>query len=209
MSFQRPPGSGDGDGDFSGDDEPSEEAALLPNKPATPPAAAEAYPSHGGKVDVVTMTRHVPWTTVVLSVLLFVLYLSIWTLPAPSFVAKLRLLRQSWHLSEVLQEPPKLKKELEVKQKDASAIKAKVAQVKATNDALQARVDAAENITGTLKHQLEGVRSESLKLKGQDNALRKKLDEVRKGQAEYEQKLKKLKELEMPLLDSIPEGDPA
>merc|ERR1712187_480063 len=102
------------------------------------------------------------------------------------------------------QEPQRLRKELDKAEQEVRALRAKVAEVQSTNGDMQIRVDTSENATKALRTQLETLREETSKLKGEDGTLQKKLVDERSGRQDLDEKLKKIKELELPLLNSIP-----
>mmetsp|Transcript_69421 Transcript_69421/g.174975 ORF Transcript_69421/g.174975 Transcript_69421/m.174975 type:complete len:210 (-) Transcript_69421:44-673(-) len=147
------------------------------------------------------------WSSIALGSLLALLYIIIWTLPAPSFPAKLRLLQQSWHLSDVLQEPPKLKKRLEVAQKEVDDLKSEVSLAKSKADALQQRFDLAEKEPRELRKQLADLRSETAALREKKDIFQKRLDQEKTKEDDLEDKLSKLKAVELPLLNSIPDAE--
>merc|ERR1712232_554678 len=106
-----------------------ERASLLPQKAP----AVNGFDGGVGGAKLEVWHSKAPWSAVVLAGLIFILYLVIWSLPAPSFYAKVSLVRQSWHLSDVIQEPEKLRKELTSKEKEVRSLRAKVAEVQSTN----------------------------------------------------------------------------
>ena len=68
-------------------------------------------------------------STVSLLVILCLVYLVIWTLPAPTLWSKVTLLRQSWHLSEVMKEPPLLQGQLAKAEEELKKLRNQVAEV--------------------------------------------------------------------------------
>eukprot|EP00930_Biecheleria_cincta_P088118 TRINITY_DN7735_c0_g1_i1.p1 TRINITY_DN7735_c0_g1~~TRINITY_DN7735_c0_g1_i1.p1 ORF type:complete len:170 (+),score=56.22 TRINITY_DN7735_c0_g1_i1:107-616(+) len=146
-------------------------------------------------------------TQITLIVTLLLLYIIVWTLPAPTLYSKITLLRQSWHLSEVLKQPPILRAELEKAQQDLGGLRAEVAKAKMDNDELEKKVDIAESATKDLKRKLAQAQIEVAAEKTRRSELQKKLEEEKKRQLDLAEKLKKLKESELPLLNSIPDDD--
>merc|ERR1712070_413856 len=117
------------------------------------------------------LQRHQSVSTVALAVVLATLFCIIWSLPAPTFPSKIRLLRQSWHINEVLQEGPKLQKELASLHKEVEGLQAELGEVQASNSELQAKVTAAESESKATSSLLDEARSQAAVLKGESDGL--------------------------------------
>mmetsp|Transcript_32119 Transcript_32119/g.70319 ORF Transcript_32119/g.70319 Transcript_32119/m.70319 type:complete len:194 (-) Transcript_32119:74-655(-) len=180
--------------------ETDEEESLLPQKASA--AQVGSFSSSEPQA-----SSRPSWSAIALGILTLTLSATIWSLPAPTFMSKVNLARQSWHLSEVLQEAPTLRKELVAKQNEIEDIAARAAQARAKSEELQKQVDVSEAKAAQIRRQLDDVRMETGKLRGEDTGLRKRMESEISEQKQLEDKLKKLKELELPLLNEIPDGD--
>lgn len=175
-----------------------EENTLLPPKPGYQRGAADGSgkPSPPGS-----------WASTALVVITATVLFTIWTLPSPTFSGKVNLFRQSWHLSEVLQEVPKLRAELEVAQKAATSLRTQVASKQSQNDEVQKRVAEKEKVSAGLKKQLEDARQTAAGLRGKKGALEKRLEDEQNKMKKLQDELKRIKSAEFPLLNEIPDRD--
>ncbi|CAE8581700.1 unnamed protein product [Polarella glacialis] len=187
--------------------EDDEERLLAQALPTSQPTDAEAHHGIAGKLATQGQATRISWSFMTLGITLSLLYIVIWTLPAPSMYSKVALLRQSWHLSEVLRESPTLRKQLEGAEAELVALRAKVKEAKSKSDALQAQVGTSDNTKSQLQSQLETVKAEVATLQGQRKSFQQKLEEEKTRQQDLSAKMKKLKEAELPVLNSIPDDD--
>mmetsp|Transcript_53591 Transcript_53591/g.100451 ORF Transcript_53591/g.100451 Transcript_53591/m.100451 type:complete len:188 (+) Transcript_53591:39-602(+) len=164
-------------------------------------------PASLSKIGALQPTCGLSWSAVALISIFLLLYLIVWTLPAPTLISKVALLRQSWHLSEVMKEPPVLQSQLDQAEKELISLRARVKEAKSKNDVVQVQVDSAEHSRKDLKMQLVKAQDEVVRLQAHRKDLSAKLEEEKTRRVDLAAKWKKLKESEMPLLKSIPDDD--
>jgi len=180
---------------------------LLPPKFTS--GESDAKKGFGGSGDQNAFVPRGMWSTVALFAVLTTMYAVVWSLPAPTLISKISLLRQSWHLSDVMQEPPRLKKEVEAAEKEVAELKKKLEEVRSKNDEVQKSTDSSEGTMKELKADAERVRLETARMRGENDGLSRKLEKVKNREIEYQEKMKRLEDMELPLLNSIPDEDDA
>lgn len=149
-----------------------------------------------------------PWSGPALLVLLALLGLTVWSLPAPTLLGKLGLLRQSWRLNAVLDESAKLRDNIAAATKEMANMQDAMSTEQARAMDLQRRLDSSAGETKSLRTQLAQETSKSSLLHVSNQDLEVQIKRERDRRKELLQKLQVLKHAELKELAGLDAATP-
>jgi len=138
------------------------------------------------------------WTpTFVLAGVLAVLFLTIWTLPAPTFFGKLGLLRQSWRINAVLDESEQLREQLAGVLKTHGDLQKELTTQQTRAKELQRRLDASGGETVSLRRQVADETVMVSGLQGSNSVTEADFQKQRSSRLALLHKLQSVKQAEL------------
>jgi len=145
------------------------------------------------------------WSCKALVILVIALSLMIWSLPAPTLLGKLSLLRQSWQLNTVLDESMHLRSEIDTARRKKEDLLANLTKEMARAKDLQGRLDKSAGDTKNLQAQLEDEQAKKLGLTNSNSDLQATVEKSRERRRELLHKLQAVKRVEMAELATLDE----
>jgi len=138
------------------------------------------------------------WTsTYVLVGILTLLFLTIWTLPAPTFFGKLGLLRQSWRINAVLDESQQLREQLTGIQKTRADLEKELSIQSVRAKDLHRRLDSSGGETVSLRRQVADEQVMVSGLQGSNTQLEAEFQKRKASRLSLLHKLQSVKTAEM------------
>jgi len=192
-----------------GDEANEEEESLLPNSSRALGRAGSGGVDKGGKGSKEGAGGLPPgsYSYIALVLVVCVITLTVWTLPAPSWWGKFDLMRQSWHLNKVLDEASELRTQLGNSKKDATELSKDIEREEKRATDLKARDVKADSETKSFQVQLVDETAASSGLTGSNSDLQGSVDRERQRRKELLRKLQELKRAQLPLLQAITDAE--
>jgi len=194
-----------------GDMEGEDDGGLLPAQQQQQPASQldEGSPDDkkkqkrlaGGDVFSAASGSWMP-TWILLGVVAL-LYITIWTLPAPTFFGKLGLLHQSWRINAVLDESEQLRGRLGEVQKTREQLEQELSTQEARSKDLQRRLDASGGETKSLRQQVADEQVMVSGLESSNSLLDADFQKQKERRLDLLHKLQRVKTAELHELDEL------
>lgn len=141
-----------------------------------------------------------------LLVVLGLLSLTVWSLPAPTFSEKISLLRQSWRLNAVLDESAQLKERIGGLAKEKSELNDAMEKEQARAVELQKRLGSSDGDAKSLNQELSAEQTKKNGLQGSNQKAQVTIDSERKKRRDLLHKLQAVKRAELKDLAVLDEG---
>ncbi|CAE8640510.1 unnamed protein product [Polarella glacialis] len=185
----------------SGEEEEEEEQEALLSKDksesgpgASPPTGKRLQTHAAGRGSLLPPSARSP---VALAVLLALLSFTIWTLPAPTWIGKFELLRQSWNLNKVLDESSQLRQEIEAAKKEKADLEQSLVSESARSAQLQKRLGSVDGDGKSARKELANHQDMVAGLKSSNADLEAQLNKERGARKALLHNLQKVKKEEM------------
>ncbi|CAJ1361215.1 unnamed protein product [Effrenium voratum] len=142
-----------------------------------------------------------------LAMVLATLSFVVWTLPAPTLMGKLDLLRQSWRLNKVLDEAAELRSKLKAAELEKANLEQALVSERARSDSLHERLSASDGTAQSSKTELSNQQDMAGGLRSSNQKLQVDLEKERSARVQLLHELQQLKKAELaelkdPRLDS-------
>jgi len=128
---------------------------------------------------------------------LMFLAVTVWTLPAPTLLGKLDLLRQSWKLNAVLDESAHLREQIETAHTEKTKLQQELASQKSRSSDLETRLGASGGEAQSLRRQVADEQVMVSGLKGSNADLEARVKEQSARRLELLHKLQRVKKAEL------------
>ncbi|CAK9063931.1 unnamed protein product [Durusdinium trenchii] len=138
-----------------------------------------------------------------LATVLATLSFIVWTLPAPTLLGKLDLLRQSWRLNKVLDEAADLRKQIKAAELEKADLEQALLSEKLRSDSLQERLSASNGTTESSRTELSNQQDMAGGLRSSNQKLQGELDAERTARLEILHHLQQLKKSELAELKEV------
>jgi len=176
---------------------------ALPGSQADCAGYKRRSPDNDGKLG---RALHGSWTPFGLfASVVAVLVLTVWTLPAPTLLGKLDLLRQSWKLNTVLDESAHLREQINFAHTEKSNLQQELASQKSRSADLESRLGASGGETQSLRRQVADEQVMVSGLKGSNADLEVQVTEQSTRRLELLHKLQRVKKAELKDLEGLDE----
>eukprot|EP00929_Paragymnodinium_shiwhaense_P019550 TRINITY_DN13287_c0_g1_i1.p1 TRINITY_DN13287_c0_g1~~TRINITY_DN13287_c0_g1_i1.p1 ORF type:complete len:287 (+),score=86.16 TRINITY_DN13287_c0_g1_i1:184-1044(+) len=148
------------------------------------------------------------WSGPALIVVVLILCLTVWSLPAPTLLSKLDLLRQCWRINSVMDESERLREAIATAVKEKSDGQEALTKEEGRAVDLQRRLDSSGGDTKSLRAQLADEQSKSELLHSSNKDLEAQIDKERARRREVLHKLQEVKHAELKELARLDKSSP-
>ncbi|OLQ03571.1 Nipped-B-like protein B [Symbiodinium microadriaticum] len=138
-----------------------------------------------------------------LCMVLATLSFTIWTLPAPTLLGKLDLLRQSWRLNKVLDEVSELRAKIKAAELEKTNLEQALVAEKARSEDLRERLSASDGTTQSSKTELSNQQDMAGGLRSANQKLEEELEKEQTERKRILHDLQRLKRTELKDLESL------
>eukprot|EP00435_Cladocopium_sp_Y103_P032417 s556_g8.t1 len=144
-----------------------------------------------------------------LATVLAILSSIVWSLPAPTLLGKLDLLRQSWRLNKVLDEAAELRSKIKAADIEKADLEQALVSEKARSVSLSERFSASNGTTESSKTELSNQQDMAEGLRSSNQQLQGELDAERTARLQILHQLQQLKRTELEELKEVGQLDRA
>ncbi|CAE7867295.1 nipblb [Symbiodinium microadriaticum] len=189
-----------------GEGENEETEALLSQEESGTGPPAEKYSSKGKTPSSSSRCWPPPANArspLALCMVLATLSFTIWTLPAPTLLGKLDLLRQSWRLNKVLDEVSELRAKIKAAELEKTNLEQALVAEKARSEDLRERLSASDGTTQSSKTELSNQQDMAGGLRSANQKLEEELEKEQTERKRILHDLQRLKRTELKDLESL------